>query len=682
METVKQLILHVTPAGCDQNDGVTAPLRSVAGIKRILSALPPETEVTAYFDKGTYSFGENVEIDYTALENAPRKLLLKGHKDGTVFAADCPLDGVRFEPVPNRPYYVYRFEKTEDGAYPTFREVYVDGVRAPRAHRGYRRTYDAEMAGRDVYRTPYAFDGVDGEADFERLDKEGYKLYLHRELLEGVTEEDCKTLELNVSLAWYFRILHVERVDFEDVREDSVAVYLKGEEVRTLARMHGWRHHLYWWENALTMLETPGEYFYDRHKGLLYYYPEDPAELEKISVGQTGHMLSFLSSRGVTLEDITFRSNDNPFLIEHFFADGQAKTSDSAYGSECLAALFFRHAEGTVLRRCAFRELGTTAVKFCGVTRDLDILDCDFKNLACSAMDIGYRSGWDPGVSTNENIRILGNTVDNVAVTTRGSDALIVTAAKEVEIAHNSFRNTSYTCISVGWRWSPGDWKFGEAWHLYHADIHHNYFRDFMTDQSDGGPIYTLGGNAENGYHEYFNAMHDNFAFYTKKCWNLEGMIMPYYHDGGSSNWHTYRNVQIQYPERPVHASIYLQNIPEQYAHNILVEENETVAALKTPEMIKSRRPITEFEKEMLLFGGDWSRPPVDGVLPTRVDRGRDLYQKNNPLVDEPVQMSESARRIAALAGAPGAMADVEAILREMQPIYEAYYEKVRATEE
>jgi hypothetical protein len=80
----------------------------------------------------------------------------------------------------------------------------------------------------------------------------------------------------------------------------------------------------------------------------------------------------------------------------------------------------------------------------------------------------------------------------------------------------------------------------------------------------------------------------------------------------------------------------------------------------------------------MLLFGGDWSRPAVDGLLPSRVDRGRDLYQKNNPLVDEPVQMSEEARRIASLAGAPGAMPDVEAIIQKMQPIYEAYYEKVK----
>ena len=679
MENVKQLVLHVDPVtGCDENDGILSPIRSLLGVKKILSSLSERCEVTVYFEKGVYPFSQNVEIDYAALPNAPLSLLLKGHKDGTVFSANRKLDGMRFENVPGSPSYVYRFEKQADGTYPAFREVYVDNVRAPRSHRGFLRTYDAEILGRDVYRTPYNFDGVDGGADFDRLDKEGYKLYLHRELLEGVTEKDCATLELNVSLAWYFRILHIERVDFEDVKEDFVAVYLKGEEVRPLARMHGWSHHLYWLENALPLLETPGEYFYDRHEGLLYYYPKDPAELEKISIGETGHMLSFLGAEGVTVEDITFRCNDNPFLIENFFADGQAKTSDSEYGSECLAALFFRDAKNTAIRRCAFLEMGTSAVKFCGVTKGLDILDSTFRNLACSAMDIGYRSGWNPGVSTNENIRVLGNTVDNVAVTTRGSDALIVTAAKEVEIAHNTFRNTSYTCISVGWRWTPGDWKFGDNWHLYHADIHHNYFLDFMTDQSDGGPIYTLGGNAENGYHEYFNYMHDNFAFYTKKCWNREGMIMPYYHDGGSSNWHTYRNVQIQYPERPVHASIYLQNIPEQYAHNILVEDNETVAPLKTAEMIKSGRAITEPEKEMLLFGGDWSRPAVDGLLPSRVDRGRDLYQKNNPLVDEPIAMSPEARRIASLAGAPGAMPDVEAIIKEMQPIYEAYYEKVK----
>ena len=133
-----------------------------------------------------------------------------------------------------------------------------------------------------------------------------------------------------------------------------------------------------------------------------------------------------------------------------------------------------------------------------------------------------------------------------------------------------------------------------------------------MTDQSDGGGIYTLGGNAQTSYHEYVNFMYENYFWYSERSWDGQGMIMPYYHDGGSSNWHTYSNVLVQDPYRKVHASIYVQNIIEQHVYNVLIEYNEIIAAYKDWLTYEAGEALDPTVQEYAIFGEDGNRPIPD----------------------------------------------------------------------
>ena len=337
------------------------------------------------------------------------------------------------------------------------------------------------------------------------------------------------------------------------------------------------------------------------------------------------------------------------------------------------------------VKNCLFTDIASSAVKFMGVTKNATIDSNRFFKIGSSAIEVGDRNGtWSDKNNANVNIAITNNFLNDIAWLTRGSVAIIVGVGKEVDIGYNSVWNTSYSALSIGWRWAPVEWQFGEQWHLYHVDIHHNYFRGVMYGLSDGG-VYTLGGNVTEEYHEYFNYMHHNFFYYGEASWNgnYHTMIMPYYHDGGSSNWHTYENVQILNPYRRVHAPHYVQNILEQLAKNIMVEDNEIVGAFKPWLVYDEGGDLTELQWEYKIFGPDGNRPIPDYVegdefrYYSRVDENRFLAQQDNHVYDNPIELDFLGYPMTIIdeSGSDFAHPDsVTIVYDEIQPIYDEYY--------
>jgi hypothetical protein len=695
MKDEKYVILMDATLGDDANDGVTAPVKSLERVGDLIYSLEEACHVEVKIARGRYFVPAAVQLYADAMKHRPLSLSFLG--DGAVFTGARPISGADFTPVEGKPYYRYQMEP-EGKSFPHFRTLYVNGKMQTVAHQGYLTAYEARQAGTTQYTVPELFEGIDKVAGkkppIEEAEKLGFKLYLPEEsvapLPDGV---ELESVEFHLPIAWYYRVLHIRKVDKSDRKGDLVAVYFRPDEMRRWGAMHNFHTHYYFLQNALEFVDEPGEYFYNRETGELFYYPAPGVDLATatVEIPTTEHMLSLFGFHNVTFRGVTFTENDNRVFDRGYYAGGQAHTAEGAYGPLSMAALFVRDVKGFTMTDCTFRDIASTGVKFFGIVEDLTITDCRFLDIGMTAVDIGAHSGvW--GVNDGfyhkiENVKFLRNLIDGAALLTRGSIAFYMSVGREVEIAYNTIRNTSYTCISVGWRWGEASWKFGDNWHLYHVDIHHNYFTNFMTGQADGGTIYTLGGNVENGYHDYFNYMHDNFVWYSDACWDGKGMIMPYYHDGASSNWHTHHNAQILYPGRGVHAAIYLQNILSQLAHNILVEKNDIVfpfgdhlpyaAGAKDfsdHTKFKSNKEFDKWTLEMKVFGPDWNKRNEEGVPPSRVDPARDLVQKDTYLYDNPTELPADVIARCAETGAPGEGPDMEAIIAEMQAVYDAYY--------
>ena len=162
-------------------------------------------------------------------------------------------------------------------------------------------------------------------------------------------------------------------------------------------------------------------------------------------------------------------------------------------------------------------------------------------------------------------------------------------------------------------------------------------------------------------------------------------MLMPYYHDGASSNWHTYGNIEILNPLRikPL-APIYVQNIEGQEAQNILVENNDIIGAYKDWDTYSNRLELSDLDWEYALFGEDTRRyantEPWGHLYEyySRInDDSRYLSHEGNTLHDSPQDFDLLGYTYMMMAetGSTLCPPDPDAIIYEMmQPIYDEYY--------
>jgi hypothetical protein len=96
----------------------------------------------------------------------------------------------------------------------------------------------------------------------------------------------------------------------------------------------------------------------------------------------------------------------------------------------------------------------------------------------------------------------------------------------------------------------------------------------------------------------------------------------------------------------------------------------------------KSNKEFDKWTLEMKVFGPDWNKRNEEGVPPSRVDPARDLVQKDTYLYDNPTELPADVIARCAETGAPGEGPDMEAIIAEMQAVYDAYYARAAAKSE
>lgn len=680
--------IYVDPDnGSDGNDGVTAPVKTLErAIALLLSLLEGEAPVdaTLRFSEGKHRIAEHIALDAADIQNPYYRLHFIGEAgDISILTGSVAMENNNFQQVAGEAYYAYHFEKDSAGNYPDFRYFFVDGLVQEIAHHGYNRTAEAETEGGIdlMWKLPYHFSTA------EQPTAGIYRLYLPKAALADLDGNAFAggKVELHTPIAWYYRVMHLDNLDLMDEREENLAVYIRPEEVKYIASSHGFQGQYFWLANSLAFLDEPGEFYYDDAEGILYYYPAEGVDMEyaDFEYSVTGHLLSFEGISRITFENLVFTGNDDTAFDDGAYIGNQATTSRGDFGSDTLSALYFANARNVTVKNCLFHDLSTTALQFSGGTENVKVDSCRFEKIGSSALFFGAQNGiWNEKTNANRNIEICNNYLEDIAWHTRGSVGIFVNVADGLEIRSNTILQTSYSAISVGWRWETADWAFGENIHLKNVDIHHNYFAGFMTDQSDGGAVYTLGGNVAPEYHEQFNELHDNFAYFDENTWDGKGIVMPYYHDGASSNWYTYYNVVLLTPGRSVYAPIYLQNVTGQLVHNILVRDNDIIGHLKPKEMYLAGEEWDPLALEYVLFGEDTGSPRPDAAevgyqYYSRVSEERYNRQYNNMLHDDPVALLEEGSYVLDVINAAGSSfcrPDAEALLAALQPLYDAWW--------
>ena len=364
----------------------------------------------------------------------------------------------------------------------SFRNLYVAGRRRSRAR--------APKEG--FYRIVEA--GPDGRTSFT---------FAPQELQSFSRLEDVELV--------FFHDWSVSRVPIAAVDEESNTVQLRhavGPDRYEFFHMTHWEEHpRYYVENALELLDQPGEWYLDRRQGRLYYWPLPGEDLERTEV--VAPVLERLLQvcgegpekpvRNLRFSGLGFAHTDWA-LPERGYRGGQATMHEAVAPEGYMprgerfvdAAVLFQGAESCTIERCRFAGLGGSGLWLDVGSHRNRVIGNEIVDVAGNGLLIGetYPTGYFAPlpylVATKGNV-VSNNLIHHCGQVFHGAVGIWAGITEGLVISRNELRDLPYTAISVGWIWGP---------HLSPCRdnrLEGNYIHHVMQVLSDGGGIYTLG---------------------------------------------------------------------------------------------------------------------------------------------------------------------------------------------
>ncbi len=578
---MKEITLLVNQKkGHDDKRGRDKPFRTlsaaVSEAKRLLSGSEPVDLHIALSDH-RYDVKETIVLTDGDFGNPASSISFFGASGRSLISGKREILGRDFVKVPDKPYYVYQLPEEErdgDGLFPAFRDFYCNGRRACLC----RNDVDTHI--------PFP---IPAENDRGSEKNKVPKLYIDKELLEGLETDVLPLTELWIKVEWQIHCIHIEKIERRDRREGYVAVHILPEEWELFVRSYcqsltGRPCYL---ANNIAFLDKPNEFYYDRRNGRIYYYPEsDYAMSRAVCAYPTVDAIFRLSGcRNVAFENIAFTGTTSNYVTENGYITGQCgRIKRKNLGFLTDAAIYGENCEAIRIDRCEFYETGADAVYFNKKTRGLTVSNSAFRNIGATAIRVGRAdSKWDEEKNSSKDIIIENNLIDGTGLTYTSNVGVFIGKAEKVQICHNTIKNSCYSAISVGWSWSLTEYP-----NLTQVDISYNYIDNFMFGMRDGGAIYTLGGNAPAKTADYINFMHHNYMVVGPTCGQNSVGYRVMYHDQGSSHWHDFDNVILAREDTPPRTAFViggsLNNLIERtYILNYSLTEPMTVEKTDDP---------------------------------------------------------------------------------------------------
>ena len=309
-----------------------------------------------------------------------------------------------------------------------------------------------------------------------------------------------------------------------------------------------------WIENALELLDQPGEWYLNEETQILYYMPrswENMADatfmlplmddydpdgairgLMHIEGTDYDNMVYNIRFEGITFADTTWTRPST----QHGHSDAQNNHIRESGDRLPDAAITVAKANGVCFTGCTFTRLGITAVKMVRGVQNSHFVGNHFYDISGSAINIGDPSYGNANVSNPTDLRmmmknddVLNNYIHNIGVDFNSSAAISLGFGADMDFNYNELFNMPYSGYHIGYGWQT---RFEN--NLKNLVIGNNFIHDFMGDGvADGGGVYTLGNSSGDGY----NKIHSN---YIKTVLDNAG---PLYCDEGSTYYELYNNL-------------------------------------------------------------------------------------------------------------------------------------------
>lgn len=391
-----------------------------------------------------------------------------------------------------------------------FRQLYVDGVLATRA------------------RFPEKNENYKKEVQTGKWQDEQQTLYLPQDFQALLQTASFDALELHIIEAWTHSVAKVQELRAADKGVEAVFTDACTEKFFS-QRSSKIAEPFVWAENDLSLVNTPGEWYYDDAAQMLYYYPESQDALAELQfdIPQTSHLLEVRDTSHIRFENITFAYTNWNEPSASGFADVQGTRYMDLDEIGVVwrmppAALRIQNSDSVEFLRCTVNGAGSTGVQYDGGCDDVLLYHNDFTQTAGTAVCVGSFADTDPAAQPiSKHVVIADNIINGYGKSYLGGIGIMVGYGLDVQLTCNEVCHGSYTGISVGWGWGAESGMSGYSICGNRVtDVIENHLYDgaglYVLGRFADGPVNEIKGNYLEGGHGYaglyFDEMSNNFS--------------------------------------------------------------------------------------------------------------------------------------------------------------------------
>lgn len=278
----------------------------------------------------------------------------------------------------------------------------------------------------------------------------------------------------------------------------------------------------FYFVNALSLLNAPGEWYADMNSGKVYYWPQKGEDLQTADCvvpaletlvkmeGTLDNPIQQIHFNGVGFEHASWLrpsqkghvplqagwSITEAYKLKIPGTPDKAGLENQAWIERQTAAVSVENAHDISFVNCSFEHLAATGLDFISGTHHNLVEGCLFRDIGGTALQMGFFGSptveahlpYDP---TDEREVCRFETISNNLITDCtnedwGCVGISVGYAHDINIEHNEVSHINYSGICVGWGWTKTV-NSTKNNRIFANHIHH-----FAKNMYDVGGIYTL----------------------------------------------------------------------------------------------------------------------------------------------------------------------------------------------
>jgi hypothetical protein len=338
---------------------------------------------------------------------------------------------------------------------------------------------------------------------------------------------NATAMEMVIHQWWAIAVLRIRSIE---VQGDSARLGFHQPESRIQSE-HPWPapwisqktgNSAFYLTNALQLLNQPGEWYLDRQKQVVYYWPRQGEDMRHAHViapaletivqveGTADRPVTYVYFKGLDFRYSTWlrpsQQGHVPLQAGMYLLDAyklkipgtpdKKGLENQAWIGRQPAAVALTHVQYTRFDNCRFTHMAATGLDYIKGSYYDTVIGCVFRDIGGTAIQAGVFS--DPGFETHlpynpadqralcRHLTISNNFITEVTNEDWGCVGISAGYVQDINIGHNEVSHVSYSGICVGWGWT----RTVNA--MRNNRIHANLVHHYAKHMYDVGGLYTL----------------------------------------------------------------------------------------------------------------------------------------------------------------------------------------------